>query len=224
MAGSGLVSVPETNRMPSSFTTTHKTDGLPGWGALDWFRPAGTIVGLPVGGTVERLSGSAGSSGDKVYGRSLYVRTDEGQRLFLTHFSDLFVRVGQRLGPGDPIGRVAPYGRASHIHVASQGAADRGDKVRLDDGQRSGRDPRNVEGAGPLPSGGGGIVGGAAGAAGGAVGDAVGAVRSVGDLIGWISDPANLARIAQLLGGSLLLVIGLVLLGRQVGGKVALGK
>lgn len=202
--------VPAPNLLPASFTTDHATDGLPGWGADDWFRPAGTIVGTPVAGTVERTGGAAGSRGGGVYGRSVYLKTDSGQRLFLTHFSEIFVRDRQRLEPGEPLGRVAPYGNASHIHVAAQGAADKGGKVDLYGGSRNpnpvGRAADAAEDAVR------GAVGGAADAAEGAVrGRLVDELKSLFDFGSWG------IRAVQVTGGFVLLLVGLVLLGKQLG-------
>lgn len=116
--------------MPAQFTTNHKTDGLPGWGAWDWSAPAGTVVGSPVSGTIVRLSGDGKRHGT-VYGWNIYIKTDDGRMLFLTHFSTRMVKKGQRIGVGTPLGRVMSYGKASHIHIAVQGAADKGEQVDL---------------------------------------------------------------------------------------------
>lgn len=199
--------VPTANRIPTSFTTTHNTDGLPGWGALDWFKDAGTIVGAPASGTIERVGGSAGSRGTGIYGRNVYLKTDSGQRLFLTHFSDLFVRGSQRVEAGEPLGRVAPYGNASHIHVAVQGAADKGGKVDIagkgeDDG---GIDflPDWVPGKGKVE----------------AVASTTDTVlNGPADLVRWIG--GNWNRIAQVGGGFVLLLVGLLLLGRRLGAEL----
>lgn len=211
MAQAVVGAVPDTNRIPTSFTTTHDTDGLPGWGALDWFRPAGTIVGAPASGTIERTGGSAGSRGTGIYGRNAYLKTDSGQRIFMTHFSDLFVRGRQRVEAGQPLGRVAPYGNASHIHVAVQGAPDRGGKVQL-----------NNEGGGGVTGAVSGAVGGAVdavtgapGAAKDAVSGAVDKLNPFDDIAGWASEYG--VRGFQIAAGFVLVLVGLVLLGKQLG-------
>lgn len=209
MAAATLGKVSAGNQFPTSFTTTHDTDGLPGWGALDWFRPAGTVIGTPVGGTIERTGGTSGARGAKIYGRNIYLRTDSGQRLFLTHFSEIFVRDRQRVEPGEPLGRVAPYGNASHIHVAAQGAADKGGKVSLTGG--GGSSAPSGKGKDVFPGRGEGVVSGA-------VDSVLNAPdKWVGDQIKGLWKGIDLARIAQVGGGFVLLLVGLVLLGRHLG-------
>lgn len=221
MAGSAIGTVPPTNWLPSQFTTTHNTDGLAGFGALDWFRPGGEPVGLPVGGVVERVSGRGGQNySGSVYGRSLWVRTDTGQRLFLTHFADpVFVRPGQRIQAGQPLGRVAPWrSGAPHIHVGVQGAKDSGGKVDLGRATGTG-EPSGRPGATFLPGGGfvpsddpGFSIGGPGG-----IGDAVNDWL-IPDFISW----KNAIRIGEVIGGFLLVLLGLYLAGRRLGVSVPL--
>lgn len=204
MAGT-VGTVPSANLLPAEFTTTHDTDGLPGWGALDWMRPAGTIVGSPVGGTVERTGGSTGTRGAGVYGRNVYLKTDSGQRLFLTHFSDIFVRDRQRVQAGDPLGRVAPYGNASHIHIAAQGAADKGAKVDLEEAPSQGGKPDG--GTSVLD-----IVTSPFGLGWGRGGKQVSEIDSVWD---WTKEYG--VRGVQVTLGFVILIVGLVLLGKHLG-------
>lgn len=119
------VSVPEYsdstgNIIPAAFKVTHQTSGLEEYGATDWFRPAGSVVGAPVDGRIVRVSGGPGTRGKGIYGWSVYIEGDDGSKYFLTHFADLFRR-GGRIRRGQPLGTVADYGQADHIHVGRKG-------------------------------------------------------------------------------------------------------
>lgn len=111
--------VQASNILPASFKVTHRTTGAEQYGATDWFRPAGTVFGAPVGGTIYNIHGTPGSRGNGIYGYIAYLKGDNGVTYFLTHFDKVFVRDGQRVQRGTPIGTVAPYGNASHIHIGS---------------------------------------------------------------------------------------------------------
>jgi hypothetical protein len=110
--------VPKGQIIPATFSRTHETSGLPGYPATDWFKPAGTLVGAPVSGKITRISGGAGSRGSGIYGWNVYITGDDGSQYFLTHFGSLAgLKEGMRIKRGTPMGRVAKYGNASHIHV-----------------------------------------------------------------------------------------------------------
>jgi hypothetical protein len=115
----GQAALPESNILPASFKVTHRTSGAEQYGATDWMRPAGTVFGAPVGGTIYNIHGTPGSRGDGIYGYIAYLKGDNGVTYFMTHFDNVYVRNGQRVQRGTPIGTVAPYGKASHIHVGS---------------------------------------------------------------------------------------------------------
>lgn len=113
-------------QLPSHFTPTHETLGLPGFPAVDVFAPAGTPVCSPVTGKVTKLSGhkpTPSSPPGGPYGWSIYLTGREGT-YFLTHFGSRsgIVQLGGCIGRGEVIGRVADYARAtggktpSHIH------------------------------------------------------------------------------------------------------------
>lgn len=114
--------VPQGQIIPSTFKRTHETSGLAGYPATDWFKPAGTLVGAPVSGKITRISGGEGTRGSGIYGWNLYITGDDGSQYFLTHFGSLAgLREGMRIKRGTPLGRVARYGNASHIHVGRRG-------------------------------------------------------------------------------------------------------
>lgn len=225
--------VPVANTIPSSFVTTHDTDGLAGWGAFDWFRPAGTIVGSPVSGTVYRLSGSGraavGMTGG-AFGYSMYIQAKNGTKLFLTHFAERFVRAGQHVEIGTPLGRVAKYGNASHIHVGAEGAKPRGATVKLGGPpSRAGALPQVQAGRSAITPGSRGQIGfdpvtgirigGAHGS------DLIpdppgfGTITDIAGAFGWIS--GNWDRVLEVVGGFLITVAGLYLLARQLGAPKA---
>jgi biotin carboxyl carrier protein len=215
--------VPAKNTLPTQFTTTHNTDGLPGYGAFDWFRPAGTIVGSPFSGVVTRGKHGRGGTTGTIFGYSFNLKSDTGQELFLTHFSDIFVRPGQHVKYGQPLGRVSAWsGGQTHIHIGVKGAKDVGGHVNL--GRPVGLDPATRVPPTDTPGGVGIIVGGAKGAA-GAVGDVVGGITDVvtapADAIRWIGD--NWDRVLEVVGGFVITIAGLYLLARQLGApKVSL--
>jgi len=112
-------------QLPTKFTATHQTDGLPGYPAIDVFAPGGTIALSPAAGTVTRLSGHPVTPTTRPggpYGLSCYLQRADGATYFLTHFATLHVKVGQKVGQGQPLGTIADYARAtggvtpSHIH------------------------------------------------------------------------------------------------------------
>lgn len=113
-------------QLPSHFTATHQTAGLPGYPAVDVFAPAGSPVASPIAGTVRKLSGHAPTSTAQPggpYGWSLYLHEPlSGDDFYLTHFGSRKVQLGQKVTRGQIIGTVADYAHAtngatpSHIH------------------------------------------------------------------------------------------------------------
>lgn len=102
------------------FRTTHSTSGLAGYPAFDFMIPDGTPVYADFSGKVTRLSGKAGYSGG-FGGRSYYITTNDGRRLFLTHFdyNRTLLKPGQRIQKGQLLGYVQPG--AAHIHYGYGG-------------------------------------------------------------------------------------------------------
>jgi murein DD-endopeptidase MepM/ murein hydrolase activator NlpD len=111
--------------LPSDFTPTHFTSGLPGYPAVDLFGPPGQPVRADFYGLVRRISGRACELGGKpggAYGRSLYIaNTTNGWDRYLTHLAQLHVTVGERIGPGSLLATICDAARAgkpgtSHVH------------------------------------------------------------------------------------------------------------
>lgn len=105
-------------QLPSHFTPTHQTGGLPGFPAIDVFAPGGTPVCSPVTGKVVKLSGHAPTptvAPGGPYGWSIYLAGREGV-YFLTHFASraAIVKLGACVGRGEVIGKVANYAKATH--------------------------------------------------------------------------------------------------------------
>ncbi len=114
-------------QLPSHFTPTHQTSGLPGFPAIDVFAAAGTSVLSPCTGRVVKLSGRSPtptSPPGGPYGWSIYITARDGGTYYLTHFGtrSAFVKVGACVGLGERIGTVANYEKATggvtanHIH------------------------------------------------------------------------------------------------------------
>lgn len=121
-------------QLPSHFTSTHQTGGLPGFPAIDVFADGGTVVLAPATGRIVKLSGKAPTpttSPGGPYGWSVYLTARDGGTYFLTHFASrsAICKVGNCVGRGEPLGRVADYAKAtagktpSHIHMGLHPAA-----------------------------------------------------------------------------------------------------
>ncbi len=113
-------------RLPTHFTPTHQTSGLPGFPAIDVFAKGGTYVCAEFDCEVIRLSGHPATPTTQPggpYGWSMYLKTSRGV-YYATHFSVRAkqVKVGAKLRRGMYLGRVANYSKAtdgvtpSHIH------------------------------------------------------------------------------------------------------------
>jgi len=120
-------------QLPSHFTATHPTEGLPGFGAIDVFAPGGTQVAAPATGKVVKLSGhppTATVPPGGPFGWSIYLTGREGT-YFLTHYGSRasIVKLGACIGRGEIVGKVARYSAAthgktpSHIHMGFHAGA-----------------------------------------------------------------------------------------------------
>jgi predicted nucleic acid-binding Zn-ribbon protein len=115
-------------QLPTNFSATHQTAGLPGYPAIDVFARPGTQVGSPIAGRVVKLSGRPPSAGayegaGGPFGWSEYI-SGSGRTYFLTHFGSRSVSLGQRVRYGQTIGTVGNYpgGVPDHIHEGLHGA------------------------------------------------------------------------------------------------------
>lgn len=102
------------------FRTSHATSGLSGYPAFDFMIPDNTPVYADFSGKVTRLSGHSGYSGG-FGGRSYYITTSNGRKLFLTHFDygKTILKPGQHIQKGQLLGYVQPG--AAHIHYGYGG-------------------------------------------------------------------------------------------------------
>lgn len=236
--------------LPRTIKTTHPTRGLPGYPAYDWFREAGTVVGAPASGKISRVSGDdpANAKTPGIYGRSVYLETDEGGRAFLTHFDKLDVTENQRVERGTPLGTVADYGSADHIHYGIESSRPLGSVVTLGSGGDTegplGRDRLagdTIGGSSLLD----GLRSGAGGVGSWLAGDSiVDAAKGIPDVPGnvldraldipvfgdavsffkWVGTPRNWQRILEILGGTALALLGVVMLGKASGAAAPVGQ
>lgn len=96
--------------------STHDTDGLAGFPAVDIFAKPGTAFLAPEAGRVVRLSGSGGTSG-QVYGYSVYFIGESGRVYFITHLNYRRAPVGS-YKQGQVLGTVSAWsGGSPHAHV-----------------------------------------------------------------------------------------------------------
>lgn len=213
---------------------THATSGLSGYPAVDIMAPGGTVVVAPEDGFVYRVSGRPPSAGTRgsVFGYSLYLKGRSGADYFLTHLGAYAPQIRGvtssnpvRVRQGQPIGSVGNWpgnpGR-SHLHMGVQGA-------------NAGIIANTPQGSSGGTGGGGGITGKVGGAIKG-----VGSISGVDiiegitgkdlpdidkdptdvitaplDAIRWLG--GNWDRIGYVLAGFILLLVGLILMGRSVG-------
>lgn len=96
--------------------STHDTDGLEGFPAVDIFAKPGTPFLAPENGRVVRLSGRGGTSG-QVYGYSIYFIGESGRVYFITHLGYRRAPVGA-YKQGAVLGTVSAWsGGSPHAHV-----------------------------------------------------------------------------------------------------------
>ena len=98
--------------------------GVSGHTGLDIGLAHGTPLYAPAGGTVVVAGGSgyyADETGrhDPATSGELRLRLDSGHELILGHLSRIAVRVGQRVGPGEPVGwsGTVGQGNVAHLHL-----------------------------------------------------------------------------------------------------------
>lgn len=83
---------------------------------IDWFARAGTSVRAPTWGRVIEVKRGGGRTG-QVYGGVVKILRPNGRVWVFRHVAPAGVRVGQRVGPGDVIARVAPWSGPTHAHI-----------------------------------------------------------------------------------------------------------
>ena len=80
----------------------------------DIFAPSGTLVSAPVGGMIRLYPNTLG-------GLALYLDGDDGNTYYMAHFVQVLVAQGQRVEPGQAIGKVGRTGDAAttpaHLHL-----------------------------------------------------------------------------------------------------------
>lgn len=215
----------------------HQTSGLSGYPARDFGAPGGTPFFSWGQFKVRRISGEPGYRGGGFGGMNVYLQDELGGEYFVTHLEGLRVKVGDVLRPGQQIGVVGSYG-TPHAHVGytrgdpvsvlglkpeylfSPGGAVAGSHVIQDSSSRSNiglrlpqipslplpglpdrpKDPNDL-----IPS-----IPGAPSL--GDFGDFFSAAAR------WLTWPfTNWDRLLEVLGGFVLLLIGLILMGRSLG-------
>jgi hypothetical protein len=116
--------------------TTHQTDGLSGYPAVDIFAPPGTPFLAPENGRIVRLSGHPGTHSGNVYGQSVYFKGVSGTMYFITHLGTVSPLGSYRSGA--VLGTVSRWDSgATHAHVGintSGGSTTYGD-TRSSSGQ-----------------------------------------------------------------------------------------
>lgn len=228
MAAPALV-YPEEKVAGESYGGIHPTDGLPGYPAIDFFAPAGTRVLAPEAGTIHKLSGTDPSLGPhgtgKVFGFSEYLLGASGTDYFITHLGST-AKLDQSVVAGQVIGTVADfdkYGTPSHAHIGAAGvdtASMIAQGQQLPPGLVTARE--KLGGTFYDPSGLGGLAhiagnvasapGGVAEAAQKAADKVTGPLKSIAELIAWITTGKNITRIAEVLAGALIALIGILAL------------
>lgn len=223
---------PEVAAPGESVGGPHPTANLPGYPARDFFAPAGVPAVAPEPGTITRLSGRdpslppTGPGG--AWGLSEYLHGQSGTDYFITHLGTRTVKEGDTVKAGSVLGTVGafPGGTPSHLHIGTTGPVTAeqlaaAPKIAASDAFQGGtgsRDPNTLydpaTGA-PLPGQSGSFVPGV---------DALkGPLGSIGDLIGWLSNPRNLLRMLEIGFGAVLTVLGLLMVTRGMTAAQAYG-
>lgn len=185
----------------------------------------------------------APTSAGGAFGLSEYLQTPTGHTYFITHLQTENVKLGESVQQGQILGQVADwskfFGTPAHTHIGEFGgdvtALDTATKLTVADvaGLGSGY---SSTGPGPTEIGSSGLyappgttgyvpthgdvvtappgAGGVAGATSTAARDTLGAVKSVGDLISWLTKTKNLIRVGEIMAGSTLILVGVVMVGR----------
>lgn len=126
---------PEASALGESVSGLHDTLGLAGYPARDFFAPAGTLVVAPEAGTIVKLSGhdpsQSPSNPHGAYGLSEYLKgAASGTLYFITHLGSQNVKLGQSVVQGQPIGTVADFMQATngitpdHVHIGTSGGTE----------------------------------------------------------------------------------------------------
>jgi hypothetical protein len=109
--------------------STHDTDGLPGYPAVDLFASPGTPFLAPESGRIVRLSGHPGTTSGSIYGQSVYFKGRSGTMYFITHLGSVSPLGAYKKGA--QLGTVSAWDSGSpHAHVGvntSGGTATYGD-------------------------------------------------------------------------------------------------
>lgn len=103
--------------LPAVFVPTHETAGLPDFGAIDLFKPPGTLVGAPESGTMVYRHMIDWDQNRRVGGWTCYFHGDSGNTYFDTHFGQLYAE--RRYAQAEPVGTVGFVPGnwwAPHIH------------------------------------------------------------------------------------------------------------
>ena len=91
--------------------------------AVDIHAKPGSVVLAVAGGTVRKVSFNAATSGN-VFGNSITIDGDDGTDWFYTHLRGVFVRKGQHVKAGMPIGTVSKWqGGSAHVHIGASSVA-----------------------------------------------------------------------------------------------------
>ena len=229
----------------------HETSGKHGYEALDVFGPPGSVVLAPESGRVSPGGWSGHnpaegvtSAGPGVFGWSLTFEGDSGRRYYFTHLGSRTAGPGQRVADATPLGTIGdfPAWRAEdHVHA---GVSTGDPTYTFGEMAKAGATPAGTTPGGPPSSGGGTsacdvickpcdliplpdilkranpvcipcyICRGKGGAD--AVLDAIDAVPKALKFLFSI-------RFVELLGGAALLILGLALIGKQLGAPMPSG-
>lgn len=98
----------------------HQTSGLSGYPARDYGAPGGSPVYAWDNLRVRRISGASGYRGGGFGGYNLYLQDRRGNEYFVTHVENLRVKVGSTLQPGQQFANIGNYG-SPHAHVGYTG-------------------------------------------------------------------------------------------------------
>lgn len=224
----------------------HPTSGLAGYPARDYGAPGGTPVYAWTNLQVRRISGASGYRGGGFGGLNLYLTDSRGREFFATHVENVRVKVGDKLRAGQQIAEVGNYG-TPHVHVGytggdpvdtlglrpeylfTPGGSVAGSRVvdQMSSQEAAKRQSSGISGVGiskygPTIAGypiGPGQIPFLAEKAGvynlPGLGTVQDAFNAPGDALRWVG--TNWYRILEVGGGFVLVVIGLVLMGRSLG-------
>lgn len=210
---------------------THKPGATtaPSWqsdNAVDIALPVGTPIYAPAAGTISSANLQQGQ-----YTAGWAVTYDTGgDSYFLGHLSRVLVKAGQKVKAGQLIGYSGMANGVAHLHLAERNQAPTNlggkgaggtawYKLGIPAAFMNGQNPaqailRKQIGTGYSDLPGYGTVVGAKNTVSSVVGGVTGGLSGIEDFIGWISNPANLLRVGEVLAGSAMVLIGLLMLFR----------